>query len=282
MFRSRPLSVPLAARPRLQSGAWRVASCIACLACLTWGELNVSKAADQSTEVPQKNELLYSPRVFFTAAGACLKPDWASQFLPPISAKLASRTHLALALGSILAEGYLAAQAEDPQHTRNLNKDLLNIAKPLGIHMELLERSKSLGESAEKRAWNLVSQELDGTHADLVRILHQNKDDELIHLVRIGTWVRATEAVSQLVGGHYSLDAADLLHQNEIAINYSKAVEALSDKTREDPVVAALYPRLLELGQLMRGPKQTPPTEQEIKTFAQTARSVLHDILSKP
>lgn len=211
-----------------------------------------------------------------------MKPDWPSQFLPPISAKLTTRTHIALALGSVLAEGYLAAQAEDPQHTRNLNKDLLNMAKPLGIQNELLERSKSLAESAEKRAWPLVCQELDATETDLIRILNQNKDEELIHLVRIGAWVRASEAVSQLVSSHYSERAANLLHHRDLASSYSQSLEALSDKTREDPTIAAVYPRLLSIGRLFQGSENTPPTEEEIKTFAQTARSILHDILSKP
>lgn len=224
----------------------------------------------------------YSPKVLFCSVSGSLKPDWASQFLPPISAKLASRTHLALALGSVLAEGYLAAQAEDSQHTRNLNKDLLSIAKPLGIQTELLERSKSLSDSAEKKAWEKVSLELDATEADLLRILRQNKDEELVHLVRIGAWIRATEAVSQLVCGNYTQKSAELLHHRELALQYSSALASLSDKTRADATVAAIFPRLMELGALLRGTDNTPPTEDEIKKFAQTARSVLHDILSKP
>jgi hypothetical protein len=128
----------------------------------------------------------------------------------------------------------------------------------------------------------VVSQELDATETDLIRILNQNKDEELTHLVHIGAWVRACEAVSQLISGHYSEEAANLLQNRDLAVSYSKALEALSDKTREDPTLAAVYPRLLLIGRLFQRTEATPPTEQEIKTFAQTARSVLHDILSKP
>jgi hypothetical protein len=236
----------------------------------------------QGAEVSEGTAPPFSPKAVYSAVTACLKPDWPSQFLPPISAKLASRTHLALALGSVLAEEYLAAQAEDPQHTRNLNKDLLSIAKPLGIHTEMLERSKSLSESAEKKAWSVVCQELDATETDLVRILRQNKDEDLIVLVRVGAWLRAAEAVSQLVSGNYTPNSAALLQHRELAPSYTSALEALSAKTLEDPTVAAIHPRLLQLKHLFDGYSAAPPSEQEIKSFAQTARSVLHDILSKP
>lgn len=265
--------VPTATCPLRSRGAWKILTVglVLWAATLVWG-------VEGAPVAPAP----YSPKGLFSAATACLKPDWPSQFLPPISAKLTTRTHIALALGSILAEGYLAAQAEDAQHTRNLNKDLLNIAKPLGIQNELLERSKSLAESAEKRAWSVVCQELEGTESDLVRILNQNKDEELIHLVRIGAWVRASEAVSQLISGHYSEEAANLLHHRDLAVHYSRALDALSDKTRQDPTFSAVYPRLLLIGRLFQAIEGPPPTEPEIKAFAQTARSVLHDILSKP
>jgi hypothetical protein len=241
------------------------------------------QSTGQSTKHPTGQDAApFSPKGLYCAAAECLKPDWPSQFLPPISAKLASRAHLALALGNVLAEGYLAAQAEDPQHTRNLNKDLLSISKPLGIHTEMLERSKSISESAEKRAWNIVVQELDATETDLVRILHQNKDDDLILLVRLGTWLRAAEAVSQLVCARYSENSAALLQHQELARNYASALDALPEKTLEDPMVAAIHARLLALKRFLHEPKESPPSEQEIKSFAQTARSVLHDILSKP
>jgi hypothetical protein len=67
-----------------------------------------------------------------------------------------------------------------------------------------------------------------------------------------------------------------------MARSFSSSVESLSPQTREDPLVAAIYPRLTDLSRLLQGPKETPPTEEEIKAYAQTARSVLHDILSKP
>ena len=193
----------------------------------------------------------------------------------------ASRAQNALTLGSVFADGQLAAQAEDAQQSKNLSKDLVALAKPLGVQIELLDRAKSLAECAERRDWIALRRELDATQTELQSALHKHEDDDLMTLVTLGAWMRSTEIVASLVSEHYSQNAAGLLRQPILAQLLKERVGVLSEKLQTDPTVTRIRTRLGELERLLEGPAGTVPSLEEVRQLFDTVSSVLWDITSK-
>ena len=167
--------------------------------------------AQETTPLPPPAAI--SPEELLHSLSRCAKPDWASKFRAPVTVALNSRVQIALVLGGMFADGYLAAQAEDAQQCRNIGKDLLRLSKTLGVQTELLDRSRSIADSAQKKDWAILRRELHATEAELGAALRKHEDEGLARLVSLGAWMRSTEIVASLLADHYNENAASLLRQ---------------------------------------------------------------------
>ena len=68
------------------------------------------------------------PGEFMSALNKLDKLDWKSKFRPPIFTNYPSRAQLALNLGGLIADGYVAIEAEDVPQVKNIGKDVLAFA----------------------------------------------------------------------------------------------------------------------------------------------------------
>ena len=193
----------------------------------------------------------------------------------------ASRAQTALLIGNTFAEGYLAAQAEDAQYCKNVVKDLLAMAKTLGVQTELLDRNRSLAESAQKKDWPLLRRELEATESDLAAALRQHEDAGLVHLITLGAWMRSTEIIASILKETYSENAALLLRQPVLNQLLKTGFEPLTDKLRSDPLLTHIQPTLTAVAQLLAGPADNTLSLEEVNTLANTLASILHDITSR-
>src|SRR5215212_925292 len=66
------------------------------------------------------------------------KIDWSSRFRAPIATNYSSRAQGALNLGGLIADGYIAVEAQDAQQVKNIGRDILSIGKPLGVSKDIL------------------------------------------------------------------------------------------------------------------------------------------------
>jgi hypothetical protein len=222
-----------------------------------------------------------SPSEFLTNLAKHSKPDWTSRYRPPVPTTFSSRAQNALTLGSVFADGQLAAQAEDIQQSKNLTKDIVSLAKPLGVQAELLDRSKSLAECAERKDWIALRVELEATQIELQNSLHKHEDDDLMTLVTLGAWMRSTEIVASLVAERYTDSSASILRQPVLAKILRDRVCTLSEKIQADPTVVRIRSRLGELERLLDGPIGVAPSIEEVRLLSDTVSSVLWDITAK-
>ena len=65
-----------------------------------------------------------------------------------------SRPQIALNLGTLIADGYLAVEAQDKQEVRNISREIKSLAKTLGLEHDLVIRSNSIGDFADARQWS--------------------------------------------------------------------------------------------------------------------------------
>jgi hypothetical protein len=222
-----------------------------------------------------------SPEELLHSLSRCTKPDWASKFRPPSAVTLNSRVQIALLLGGVFADGYLAAQAEDAQQCRNIGKDLLRLSKTLGVHSELLDRNRSIADSAQKKDWATLRREFHATEAELEAALRKHEDEGLARLVSLGVWMRSTEIVASLLNDHYNENAASLLRQPALGLLLGKGFEKLGEKFETDPAIELIRPKLGAVERLLNAPADTPPSPAEVREIAAVLHSILKDVNEK-
>src|SRR5438270_8106424 len=141
------------------------------------------------------------------------KPDWASQFRTPIPMTYNNRAQIALNLGSLIADGFIAVEAKDSQQVKNIGTDIIKLAKALGVSENVLSRGNSINEFAENNEWDALQEELEATQNEVKSSMQTHRDQDLVILVSVGGWIRGTQVVSAAVLQNYDERAAKVLRQ---------------------------------------------------------------------
>ncbi len=218
------------------------------------------------------------PGEFMQAINKLGKLDWKSKYRPSIPTNFTSRPQMALNLGTLIADGYIAVEAEDAQSVKNIGRDITALAKPLGVKEEIVNRGKTLAEWAENGQWDQLKEELESAQNEVKLKLGENEDKDLIPLVTIGGWARGTQAVSSQVMDNYSKDAARLLRQPGIVIYLTEKLDALPDKIRDDPAVKLTRKRLAELALAVSFAPENAPTAADVKKINTITTQLVRDI----
>jgi hypothetical protein len=222
-----------------------------------------------------------TPGEFMAALNKTGKPDWASKARPPIPTNFSSRAQQALNLGTLIADGYIAVEAEDKQSVKNVGKDIIDLAKPLGVKDEIVNRGKSLTEFAEEGQWNVLREELEATQNEVKGKLSENADKDLITLVTVGGWARGTEVVAALIVKHYTPEGAKLIRQPGIVDFLLAKLAALPDKLRDDPAVKRAQAKLGDLKASVSFPREATPDKAAVEHVAKLAGELVKDIARK-
>jgi len=235
----------------------------------------LAKAVKQDDfTIPTAGELL-------AALNKVGKPNWQAQYRPPIPTAYTSRPQIALNLGGLIADGYIAVEAEDSQQVKNIGKDIMTLARTLGISENVLRRGRSIEDFAENNEWSTLKEELEATQNEVKLAMDEQHDEELTTLVTLGGWIRGTEAVSGWIATNYSGDAAKLLRQPAIVELLRMRLEGLPARTQEDPLVKGLDGRLKTLQDMVTFPPDQIPTQGDVKKINVAAADLITTITAK-
>lgn len=274
IFRSRPF---LGGFALVSLTAWAVAEDAAPSAVapapLSAAEVEAAAKTDQLS-MPTPGELLI-------ALNKVGKLDWKAQFRLPISTTYPSRAQMALNLGGLIADGYIAVEAEDGQMVKNIGKDILALGKNLGVSKEILDRGKSLTEFAEDKQWDVLREELEATQNEVKEAMVRNQDTDLVTLVTLGGWLRGTEVLSGWVGAHYSEAGARLLRQPAIVRFMSGALAALPEKLRTEGCVKKTQARLKDIEQAVSFPMDQVPSQEAVLQLNKLSSELVRDLAKK-
>ena len=149
------------------------------------------------------------------------------------------------------------------------------------MQTELLDRSRSIADSAQKKDWAILRRELHATEAELGAALRKHEDEGLARLVSLGAWMRSTEIVASLLADHYNENAASLLRQPALGMLLGHGLEKLGDKLETDPALGLIRPKLSTVETLLNGSADTPPSAMEVKDLAAILSSILKDVNEK-
>jgi hypothetical protein len=227
-----------------------------------------------SVTVPTPGELL-------TALNKLSKPNWQSKYRAPIPIVFTLRPQIALNLGGLIADGYIAIEAEDAQQVKNTGKDIINLAKTLGVSKDVLARGGSINDFADKNEWNTLKEELEATQNEVKIAMTDQHDDELVILVTLGGWIRGTEVVTSWIAENYTPETAKLIRQPALVSFLRSKLAALPAKTHTDPLVQTVDTQLAEIEKLVSFAPEATPTADDVKKLNVAAAALVKEITNK-
>ncbi len=139
------------------------------------------------------------------------------------------RPRIALLLGSVIADGFIAVQAEDAPTVKDIGQRVLNLAKGIGVGNSITPHAKAITEAADKRNWVNVRQELDRTQNSVQKAMNEVGDQKLSQLVSLGGWLRGTEVLTAVVNQRFSEDGAELLRQPDLLSYFHTRLQGMPE-----------------------------------------------------
>src|SRR6202047_4217087 len=190
-------------------------------------------------------------------------PDWQEQLREPDIKNRGEREQIALLLGSVVAEGFVAVEAADKARVKQIGRDVLELARAIGVESTVLTRTNSIVTKADAGNWIAVRRELDGALTDVKNAMIQLQDAQLAHLVSLGGWLRGTEVLTAIVQKSYSPDGADLLNQPDLLRYFQQRLAGMPLRMRNNPLVNRMQKGLEEISPLINQ-KLTPGSVKRI------------------
>ena len=184
--------------------------------------------------------------------------EWRAQIIAPTMKPPKSRTQTALYLGTVVAEGFLAVQAEDVNAVRDAGRTVLNLAQSLGLREAVLRHTSTIENAADKGDWKRVRREFDATRQTVRDLMAERDDEDLAHCVSIGGWLRGTEIVTAMMLPRYSEDRGEILYQPAILDHFSKEMKGMSRSVRGSRDMKTISKSFARLRNLMAKDKRFP------------------------
>jgi len=217
-----------------------------------------------------------TPGEFFVAMDKHGQPNWTQLFKPQTPASTASREQMALMLGVLVADGYIAVEAQDGQGVKNTGKDIINLAKKLNVSQSILGRGNSINDFASNNDWSALREELEATQNEVKLAMAEQKDQDLVILVSLGAWIRGTDVAAMFIAGAYSPELAELIRQPAIVGYLLEEISKLPEKIRADPLLVQLTAGLNSIRQLVA--TDEPLSPESVRTLAETTGSMVRAI----
>ena len=223
-------------------------------------------AAVQEVVVPVPSEI-------FAVLDKLGNPNWKSELREGKVRTPEDRARTALLLGNVIAEGFVAVEAEDAERVKELGRQVLTLAEAINVRKSVIARSKSITDKADQRDWRGVRSEFDGALQDVRGAMDELNDHDLSQLVSIGGWLRGTEVLTDIIGRGFSKDGAELLHQPELVNYFDRCIGSMPSRLRRNPLVAEIRDLLRKIGPLVNegGERITP---ESVKTIHDLTKAV--------
>lgn len=165
------------------------------------------------------------PSEVFNVLDKLGSPNWKGEMRSSLGQNTGNRAQVALLLGTVIAEGFVAVEAEDSQKVKDIGQEVLNLAAAINVRNAVIARSKSIIDKADAKNWRSVREELDGALQDVSGAMRELGDDDLAQLVSLGGWIRGTEVLTSIVSRNYTPDGAELLNQPELISYFSRRID---------------------------------------------------------
>lgn len=222
-----------------------------------------------------------TPGELFAALQKPGKPNWTGAYRAPIPTTYKNRAQIALNLGGLIADGFIAVEAQDSQQVKNIGTDVLKLAKALGVSQNVLSRGNSINDFAETNQWDALQEELEATQNEVKNSMQSHSDQDLVILVSIGGWVRGTQVVSGSLAANYDARAAKVLRQPALVNFIHAKLNDVSPDLRSNPLVKSVNDQLTNLEKLVSFPPGKSPSVDDVKKVNSVVSDLMQEIQKK-
>ncbi len=222
-----------------------------------------------------------SPGELMAALAKEAKPNWQSEYRPPIPTTFSSRAQIALNVGGLIADGYIALEAEDSQQIKNIGKDIIALAKSLAVSESVIARGSSIFDFAENNEWAALKEELEATQNEVKLALEEQHDSDLVNLVSLGGWIRGTAVLSSWIAENYTPASAKLLRQPAIVALMRQKLKDLPEKVQSESLIRNVSEKLAEIETLVSFPEDKTPSLDDVKRLKEISNKLMEEISRK-
>lgn len=215
------------------------------------------------------------PSEIFAVLDKLGNPNWKAQLRLGKTQTPEDRAQVALLLGSVIAEGFIAVEAEDTERVKDLGRDVLTLADAINVRKSVIARSKSIIDKADHRDWHGVRVEFDGALQDVRAAMDEMNDDDLAQLVSLGGWLRGTDTLTAIVDANYTTEGAELLHQPELVRYFDRCINRMSRRLKKNPLVTRIHEVLNQIAPIIDQKNQDIKREKVQKIHTLTNEVVL-------
>jgi hypothetical protein len=192
------------------------------------------------------------PSEIFSVLDKLGSPNWKAEMRASLGRNTGNRAQVALLLGTVIADGFIAVEAENSESVKQIGQEVLNLADAINVRKAVIARSKSIIDKAESKNWRAVREELDGALQDVRAAMVELGDVDLAQLVSIGGWIRGTEVLTSIVGKNYSASGAELLNQPELLNYFSRRIDEMrSSRLKKEELVGRVRKLLRDIRPLI-------------------------------
>ncbi len=238
--------------------------------------------ADQLAKAARSDSIsIPTPGELFAALEKPGKTNWSGQYRGPMPMTYRNRAQIALNLGGLIADGFIAVEAKDSQQVKNIGSDIIKLAKALGVSENLLRRGNSINEFAENDEWDTLQEELEATQNEVKSSMQSHSDQDLVILVCLGGWIRGTQVVSGAIMQNYDERSAKVLRQPALVSFMKSKINEISPQLRSEPLLRDVSEQLTGIEKLVSFPAGKAPSADEVRKVNAAVGKVMEKIESK-
>lgn len=243
-------------------------------------DIDVKKLPSQSKMIEQV--VVPVPTEIFAVLDKLGRPRWSAVLHKEVSSMKPSgeSSQVALMLGTVIAEGFIAVEAEDTEEVKKIGQAILTFSEALGVKKAVVRRANSIIEFADKKSWSRVRREIDGALSDVRGAMIELNSEPLAQLVSIGGWLRGTEALTAVVTMSYSRDGAELLYQPSLIDYFTRRISGMKARLRS-PLVGQVSKGLADIRSMIIPGEGSRINARTVKDIGEITSDLIHAIQSK-
>ena len=180
------------------------------------------------------------PSEVFSVLDKLGEPNWNQEIRKVDVPTTSDRTRLSLLFGYVVAEGFVAVQAEDKEAVKEAGRDVISLSKALGLSKSVLPHAQSILDAADKSDWKAIRREFDKTQNTVRSTMEEMNDIDLSQCVSLGGWLRGTAAVTSVVKKAFSADRAELLNQPMLVEHFQATIGHMPASTKEHDLIRSI------------------------------------------
>ena len=236
--------------------------------------------SDMSTDSHFREELGFNPyttpsieQLFNTLDS--LKPIPIQELTRPLRAlRLDNRVKFALSFGVLIGDGFLAVEGEEIKAIAPLGRELLRRAKGLGVQQRVSRHARQILDLAKQSDWVGLRKELIVTQKDVESAMLELRDEEMVHLLSLGGWIRGLEIGAASVVADFSPERVSKLRQLDLLDYYLQRLDTLSTPLKSTPLISQITSGLRDVRQKLADNRAVSPED------VSGIRTTAHDLVA--